>query len=208
MTATQDLQSTYPPNNAVRVGTVVSSSEGVISVSVQGEIIQCGYLNTTGLLYEGGPVAVVRGEASWLALGMVSTTMSTQRIATTVATSNSGAFTALTEVLSVTCPMLYAGVTYSVETYLKFTGTNIGDIITSRIRQDSIAGTDIQLDPNRYVAATTGTTAHAYAEYTPAIDEPNKVFIVAAARGGVGTIALSASSTQPSYLYVDYVRGL
>lgn len=207
MTAPQDLKSTYPPNNAVRVGTLTRNSEGVLGVSFQGEFVPVGYLDTSGLLAENEPVAAIRGEATWLALGRVATAPSVPRIATAVETSNSGAFTGLTQVMGVSCPILYANVTYKIEAYVHYAGTNVGDIITTRIREDSIAGTDLQLDPNRSVVATTGTTSHIYVEYTPTADVTNKVFVLGAARGGAGTINLLASATQPSYMYVDYVRG-
>lgn len=65
-----DLQSTYPPNNGLRVGVVDSiSSTGVAVVSVSGKVVPIAFLDPAGYVV-GAPVAILRGESSWLALGV------------------------------------------------------------------------------------------------------------------------------------------
>lgn len=68
--APNDIKTTYPPNNALRVGTATANSDGSVSVSVQGENVQCGFVDPGGYATD-VPVALFRGEASWLALGAV-----------------------------------------------------------------------------------------------------------------------------------------
>lgn len=68
--APNDIKATYPPNNALRVGTATVAADGSVTVSVQGGDVQCGFLDPAGLASD-APVALLRGEASWLALGAV-----------------------------------------------------------------------------------------------------------------------------------------
>ncbi len=65
-----DLQSTYPPNNGLRVGVVDSvASDGAVVVSVSGKVVPIAFLDPAGYV-AGAPVAILRGESSWLALGV------------------------------------------------------------------------------------------------------------------------------------------
>lgn len=67
---TSDLKSTYPPNNALRVGIVDSVvAGGAVAVTVSGKIVPVAFLDPAGYV-DGAPVALLRGEASWLALGV------------------------------------------------------------------------------------------------------------------------------------------
>jgi hypothetical protein len=207
VTAPQDLKSTYPPNNAVRVGTVTRNDDGVLSISVQGEIIPGGWLDLSGTITADDSVAVIRGESSWLILGAVRTTPTVPRVATSIVTSSSSTFTALTSVMSVTAS-LKANVTYKVTAFSHFASTVANDTVTVRLRQDTISGTDLNLDPNVLITSTGGVSSYVEAEYTPTIDV-TKTFVLGAQRAtGAGNITLTANSNFPSYLYVDYVRGI
>jgi hypothetical protein len=207
VTATQDLQSTYPPNNAVRVGVATRNDDGTLSVSFQGEIVPSGWLDLTGQISLGDPIAAVRGESSWLLLGAVRTAPVVPRVATSIVTSSSSTFTALTAVMSVTAT-LKANVTYKVTAFAHFASTAVNDTVTARIRQDTILGSDLNLDPNILITSTGGVSSYQEAEYTPTIDV-TKTFVLGAQRAtGAGNITLTANSNFPSYLYVDYVRGV
>ena len=70
--AAADIKKTYPPDNALRIGEVVSASTGAASrvVSVQNAPVNAGYI-LAGSYPQAAPIALVRGESSWLALGRV-----------------------------------------------------------------------------------------------------------------------------------------
>jgi hypothetical protein len=199
------VQATYPPNNALRIGKATVDSDGLLQVSVQEEIVNCGFLDTTGALVVGDPVALLRGEASWLALGRVSSRPTVPRIATTVATSSVGPFTALTEVMSVTGNLL-AGCTYKVAAYYHVASTAANDLITARLRPDNIASADIQLDFNVLITSTGGVASYIEVEYTATVNE-TKTFVLGIQRAtGAGNISLTVAATFPSYMYIDFVR--
>lgn len=204
-----DVQSVMPPNNALRIGVVTHDDLGNLVVSVQGEVISnVGWLDLSGQLAIDGPIAILRGDASWLALGRVATAHTSPRIATSVVTTSSGTFTALTQIMSVTAPQLYAGCTYKVAAYYHIASSVVNDIVSTRLRPDSISTADIQLDFNILITSTSGVASYIEAEYTPSTDETNKVFVLGAQRvSGTGNVSLNAAATFPSYMYVDYIRG-
>lgn len=68
MTApTVDVKATYPPDTGMRVG-IVRISGGVATVEVSGKTINAQFL-TPGILADGSPVVLFRGDGSWVALG-------------------------------------------------------------------------------------------------------------------------------------------
>lgn len=67
-----DVLATFPPNTGLRIGRVESLDANGLVVSVVGIPINAGFLDP-GDLEVDGPVAIARGDASWLALGGVDT---------------------------------------------------------------------------------------------------------------------------------------
>lgn len=130
-----------------------------------------------------------------------------ERIATAVRTSNSGAVTTTeTQVDSITAGLV-SGRTYRVTWDVSYTVSVATDHHFARIREDTSAGT--QLQGCRLSAVT---TAQSYrqrieVEFT-AGSTGNKTFSMTFQRtGGSGNITSHAASTNPTYAYVDYIRG-
>ncbi len=67
-----EVSGTYPPDTGLRIGRVDSISSGGLVVSVVGIPINAGFLDP-GNLEVNQSVAIMRGAASWLALGGVDT---------------------------------------------------------------------------------------------------------------------------------------
>lgn len=67
-----DFVGAFPPNTGLRIGRVETLDANGLKVSVVGIPINAGFLNE-GDLEVDGPVAIMRGDASWLALGGVNT---------------------------------------------------------------------------------------------------------------------------------------
>lgn len=82
-----ETQSTYPPNNALRIGTM---NGGNTAVEVQGAAVDAGYVLADGGT-PGAPTALLRGESSWLALGTVSSIPQALMINLTTSGTNSAA---------------------------------------------------------------------------------------------------------------------
>lgn len=65
-----DLKASLPADMELRVGTCVTVGAGK-GVSINGTVIQCGFLSTTTTV--GNPVAVLRCGPVWLCLGDIRT---------------------------------------------------------------------------------------------------------------------------------------
>lgn len=72
MTAASNVKSAMPPDTGLRIGIAYVDSLGVVTVEISGKEISCGYVDPLGYA-DGVPVAVLRGESSWLVLGAVVT---------------------------------------------------------------------------------------------------------------------------------------
>lgn len=130
-----------------------------------------------------------------------------ERIATTTRSASSSAVTTTeTEIDSVDA-LLVSGRTYRVRWVFSFTVSTATDHHLGRIREDSSSGTQIQA---RRLSAV--TTQQSYpgmieVEYT-ATASGSKTFSATFQRsGGAGSITSHSASDNPSYLYVDYIRG-
>lgn len=132
------------------------------------------------------------------------------RVATTTETADS-ATTTTTEitVISVTAALV-TGRTYRVYASVGLMSTVAADNITTRIREDSATGTTLnydEIDIDR-TSATGNYKAILEAEYT-AVASGNKTFVFTIARAtGTGDCRMEAGTDHPSYLYVDYIRGI
>lgn len=157
---------------------------------------------------DGSVVQVISLRGSLLVLGAVGNpTAPNQRIATTVIDEPSGTFTTTAvQVASVTASLV-AGSIYRVTFDGAFDTTVDGDMVRARIREDNISGNQLQArDTGEMDAAGLVTGLRMEVEYT-AVSTGNKTFVATGERdAGTGNITMSADSTFPAYMYVDYVR--
>lgn len=132
------------------------------------------------------------------------------RIATTTETTDSGTITSTeTTVISVT-GALVSGRTYRVRTVVGVMSSVAADNITVRLREDSSSGTLLnydEVDIDR-TSATGNFKAVLEAEYT-AGSSGNKTFVATVQQAtGTGNCRMEAGTDHPSYLYIDYIRGI
>jgi hypothetical protein len=64
------LKGSYPPDTNFRIG-VVQTVDTVVRISVSGNIIECGFLDTGVTLVDEDPVLVLRTGSSWTCLGRI-----------------------------------------------------------------------------------------------------------------------------------------
>jgi hypothetical protein len=129
-----------------------------------------------------------------------------ERIATAKATSSSGAIgTTETVVQTIVAPVV-AGRIYKITWDGRVQSTVNADDIAYKIREDSVSGTVLQ-DVAADIAISTRTwRAHFETEYEADTTE-DKTFVVTLDRlAGSGDITMFATSTQPCFLYCDYIR--
>jgi hypothetical protein len=133
-----------------------------------------------------------------------------ERLATTIRTSDSSGFTTTETVIDSVTAALVSGRTYRVRWVVAWASTVSADTVFSRLREDNLTGTQLQLLRCALTtAAGAGTrwVGAVEAEYT-AVSSGNKTFVGTGVRvTGTGTITAHAASTYPIYLYVDYIRG-
>jgi hypothetical protein len=132
-----------------------------------------------------------------------------ERIATQIDTADTSTFTTTETVVSTVTAALVNGRIYRV----RFVGTMQSDVtddtINSRLREDNVSGTQLQLRraQSPTSSAGSGVGMDVEAEYT-AVATGNKTFVATGTRStGTGNITCEGSATQPRYLYVDYIRG-
>ena len=132
-----------------------------------------------------------------------------ERIATTVVSSDSSTFTSTEVSLATVVAPVVAGRTYRVRAVGQFGSTVSNDRVSPRIRQDSVAGSEM-VGTNIDITAggiTFGWPFDIEAEFTAGTTE-NKTFVLTGDRSsGSGNCHLEAASTRPTFLYVDYIRG-
>lgn len=109
----------------------------------------------------------------------------------------------------ITVPLV-AGRTYRVRWTAAWGSSVAGDTAFSRLRQDSVAGTLMQI-VRVNIAATGGAGTRwdgtVEAEYT-ATATGNKTFYATGVRAtGTGSLTVQGDPTFPVYLTVDYIRG-
>jgi hypothetical protein len=129
-----------------------------------------------------------------------------ERIGTSIRTSSVSTFTAETEVQTISVGLI-AGRTYKVVYRGTVQSTVAGDSARSRIREDSVTGTQLNSYRVDVDQSGAGYSADIEAEYTPAADETKTFSVTAERAAGTGSLTAAAAGTQPCYLYVDYVRG-
>lgn len=132
------------------------------------------------------------------------------RIATTTRIASSTGVTSETVVDSVTASLV-AGITYSVTWNPGVDSTVAGDTLLVRLRQDGIAGTQMQRSRVEIPATGGAGTRYIetlYAEFTAAATG-SKTFVGTIQRlSGSGSVSVECTdATEPVYLRVDYVSG-
>ena len=132
-----------------------------------------------------------------------------ERIATTEATSDSSTFTGTeVELMSVTAALV-SGRTYRLTFDGQFGSSVAGDNVAARLRRDdaSTGATLRRTNVEVHIVSALGVPLVMSAEY-PATATENKTFYLTASRtAGTGNCRLEGDAGNPSYLYVDYIRG-
>jgi hypothetical protein len=133
-----------------------------------------------------------------------------ERIATTVATSDSATFTTTaTTVLTVVAPLV-TGRRYAVWTYVRFDSSVDNDDVQASIKEDSSSGTTIATIVGELVAdnqAGAGMPFYIYGEFD-AVATGDKTFVVTGQRNaGTGNVKMESAVGRASYLAVEYISG-
>ena len=133
-----------------------------------------------------------------------------ERIATTIRTSTSSNVSGTETAIDSVTAALVSGRTYRVRWTAGVDADTSGDTVFVRLREDNATGT--QLNRLRVDVRLSGGAGTRYdgtieAEYT-ATSTGNKTFVgTIILATGTGPCQISASATEPVYLYVDYIRG-
>jgi len=144
--------------------------------------------------------------AAWEPLASTTNYTSIRRIATTIRTTNTSSFTAETLINSVTASLVN-GATYRVTWDATVTSSVAADIARSRLRENNISGTQLQLRNIGIPGTGAGFIMRLEAEYT-AVSTGSKTFAATCQRiTGTGNLSCNANANEPQYLYVDYLRG-
>lgn len=132
-----------------------------------------------------------------------------QRVATEIVTSDSADFTSSEVVLVSLTASLVSGRRYAIVADVGLSSDSSGDRLAARIREgDSTAGTILQ---NNNVSITTSSgvrwPAPVYAEYTASATGDQDFVVTGQRLTGSGNCRLEASSSGPTYFYVNYIEG-
>jgi hypothetical protein len=200
----------------LRTATVATvNADGTVDLTMSSGVLVPGVPRlSSASVSVGNVVQVISLRGSLLVIGTVAGggsggAMTSSRIATTVRTSSTSVISSETVANTVTADLVI-GKVYKVTWYGGILGTVAGDSAFIRIRENNLAGSQLQLE--RVQNANTGGsgsrwTFRAEVEYT-AVATGAKTFAGTYARAtGSGDVGVESSSSQPAYLYVDYVRG-
>lgn len=127
------------------------------------------------------------------------------RVAMNTVTTDSADFTAETVVQSVSATLV-AGEVYRVAVMSHAASTTATDGYIGRIREDNLAGTELQAQFVIVNNTTIGANITAEVYYT-AVASGSKTFVLTGVRsGGAGNCRLEAAGNRPSYLYIDHIQ--
>lgn len=134
--------------------------------------------------------------------------LSGSRIATAVEDTDSATFSTVETSLTSVAASLTTGRTYRIRLVTHIGTTVTNDTATVRVREDTVAGTELFGDVSTALSSSTvGTLVILEGEYT-AVATASKTFVATAVRsGGTGLLRREAATTRATYLYVDYIRG-
>jgi len=190
------------------IGTVMeASSSNRLLVILDGDEAEISVTSMMGEVTVGRRVYVVSIPPSGnYVIGSVSQIFPGQRIATTTETTISAGFTTETIINTVTAELV-SGRTYAIGLFTGIVSTIAGDNAEYRIREDSVAGTQLQVIRRDLLATNITEVVFLYAQYT-AVATGSKTFVGTGFRqAGTGTLTRNSSATSPSYMYVEYVGG-
>jgi hypothetical protein len=126
------------------------------------------------------------------------------RMKTVKTVANSAGFTAETVIMTMTNLAVLNGNKYWLTAIVTINSTTAGDDITVRIREDSIAGTVLQIHEDDIISTTIQRTVTIQAEFVATVNDTGKDFVVTCVRtAGAGTLNLQASATQPAFFHAE-----
>lgn len=131
------------------------------------------------------------------------------RVQTSVADTDSATFTTSETIVATVTAALVTGRTYKVRAVTHIATTVANDLVTLRLNETDLSGTQLQSNDNRELLSTSvaGFYFDIEGEWT-AVATANKTFVVGAVRAsGSGNLRREAAATRPTIMYVDYVRG-
>lgn len=143
---------------------------------------------------------------AWTPLASTTNYAAMRRIATTIRTTNTSSFTSET-VINTVQASLVTGKTYRIRWDADVAGTVTSDLARFRIREDNISGTQLQLKNRVIQGPGTDYPISLEVEYTAVSTGPKTFALTCLRQTGTGTLACNANANEPSYLYVDYIRG-
>ena len=83
-----------------------------------------------------------------------------------------------------------------------------GDDVNARLREDTLAGTQLQGERRDLLGASIGEFWYLRVEFT-ATATGNKTFVATGVRStGTGNVSRFASATQPAYLTVTHIKAV
>lgn len=129
-----------------------------------------------------------------------------ERIATAIRTASSVSFTTTETVLDTVVAAVVDGRTYRVSWSVDLASTVTDDVARIRIREDSLTGQVLNLT-NIVCRAGRDIGFTLEAEYTADATEDKTLVATCHRQDGTGTLTSNALSSEPIYLYVDYIRG-
>ena len=130
-----------------------------------------------------------------------------ERIDTSIRTVGSASVTTTETEIDTVTAALVSGRTYKITWDFAFTHSVATDQFFARIREDDDTGTQLQGFRLSNTDTSSSHPCHREAEYT-AVSTGNKTFVGTFVRtAGSGNISSLGASTNPQYLYVDYIRG-
>jgi hypothetical protein len=194
-------------------GTLDLSVPGYTSgdVTVPPTVIPSVFRLSSAYVAAGDVVQILTHRGSMLVLGPVGGLVPGQRIASmTPRTTTPAAVTTAETVLDTVTADLVAGRTYKVSYRSGVLSSVAGDSAFIRIREDNVSGNALQLE--RIHSPLTGGSGSRWpadleAEFT-AVSTGEKTFVGTLIRAsGTGDLTSPAGTGQPTYFYVDYVRG-
>lgn len=142
--------------------------------------------------------------SAWVPVASASSFNSYRRVATTIRTTNTATFTAET-VINTVAASLVTGRRYRIRWLPDVTTNATGTIVRFRLREDSIAGTVLQLVNEEPPTTNRDYPTVLEAEFT-AVSTASKTFAATAAREvGAGVLTCAANANEPQYLYVDQI---
>lgn len=204
--ASSDVQTTYPPNNALRVGIVGLDANGGIArnVSVQGTPVNCGWIDPA-IPVPTDNVALLRGESSWLALGTVRSTPPSGRVDWVASSSASAAIGAEATVLTSNSITWQGGMAYVIEWSGQTTNTAAATV-TFRLRKGSLTGTGLAAAAWQLAAAGNAKYADAmYVRVPVGLTVTDVVLLTLQASAGTATMA--SLTTNIRYMTVRVAGG-